>query len=84
MQVRMAPVDEAEALDMLAGLKSAALLSGYRGAPPRDLAALAALIARLSRLAMEYPGIAELDLNPVLVLPASQGVRIADVRILRG
>ena len=31
--VRLAPVDEAEALDMLASLKSAALLSGYRGAP---------------------------------------------------
>jgi hypothetical protein len=41
------------------GLKSAALLSGYRGAPPRDRAALAALIARVSRLALEYPGIAD-------------------------
>jgi acetyltransferase len=66
---------------MLAELKSAPLLAGFRGAPPRDRRALAALIARLSLLALEYPDIGELDLNPVLVLPEGQGVRIADVRI---
>jgi len=82
--VRLAPVDEAEALEMLDGLKSAALLSGYRGSPPRDRRALAALIARVSLLALEYPDIAELDLNPVLVLPEGRGARIADVRILAG
>jgi acyl-CoA synthetase (NDP forming) len=82
--VRLAPVDEAEALDMLEGLKSAPLLAGFRGAPPRDRRALAALIARVSLLAGEYPDIVELDLNPVLVLPEGQGVRIADVRILCG
>jgi acyl-CoA synthetase (NDP forming) len=81
--VRLAPVDETEALDMLQGLQSAPLLAGFRGAPPRDRRALAALIARVSRLALEYPEITELDLNPVLVLPEDQGVRIADVRILR-
>ncbi len=58
-------------------------MSGYRGAPPCDRRALAALIARVSLLAVEYPAVAELDLNPVLVLPEGQGVRIADVRILR-
>ena len=82
--VRLAPVREAEALEMLDGLKSAPLLSGYRGSPPRDRRALAALIARISLLAVEYPGIAELDLNPVLVLPEGRGLRIADVRILAG
>jgi acetyltransferase len=81
--VRLAPVDEAEALEMLDGLKSAPLLSGYRGSPPRDRRALAALIARISVLAFEYPEISELDLNPVLVLPQGQGARIVDVRILR-
>jgi acetyltransferase len=81
--VRLAPVGEAEALQMLDGLKSAPLLAGFRGSPPRDRRTLAALIARVSRLALEFPEIAELDLNPVLVLPDGQGVRIADVRILR-
>jgi acyl-CoA synthetase (NDP forming) len=81
--VRLAPVDEAEALEMLQGLQSAPLLAGFRGAPPRDRSALAALIARVSLLAVEFPEIAELDLNPILVLREGQGVRIADVRILR-
>ncbi len=82
--VRLAPVDEAEALEMLDGLKSAPLLSGYRGSPPRDRRALAALIARVSLLAVEYPDIAELDLNPVLVLPEGRGARIVDVRLVAG
>ena len=82
--VRLAPVGQAEALEMLEGLKSAPLLAGCRGAPPRDRRALAGLIARVSLLAVEYPEIAELDLNPVLVLPEGQGVRIADVRIMAG
>jgi acyl-CoA synthetase (NDP forming) len=81
--VRLAPVDEAAALEMLESLKSAPLLAGYRGSPPRDRRALAALIARVSLLAGEYPDIAELDLNPVLVLPEGRGALIADVRILR-
>ena len=81
--VSLAPVDEAEALAMLDGLKSAPLLAGFRGSPSRDRQALAALIARVSLLACEYPDIAEVDLNPVLVLAEGQGVRVADVRILR-
>ncbi len=79
--VRLAPVGEEEALEMLEGLKSARILAGYRGSPPRDRRALARLIARVSLLAVEYPGIAELDLNPVLVLPEGRGVRIADARL---
>jgi acetyltransferase len=78
----LAPVSEEQALGLLAELKSAPLLAGRRGAPPRDRRALAALIARLSLLAVEYPDIEELDLNPVLVLPEGRGVRIVDVRIL--
>jgi acyl-CoA synthetase (NDP forming) len=81
--VRLAPVDELEALEMLEGLKSAPLLAGFRGSPARDRQALAALIARVSLLALEFPEIAELDLNPVLLLPERRGVRIADVRLLR-
>jgi hypothetical protein len=58
------------------------LLAGFRGSPPRDRRALAELITRVSLLAAAFPDIAELDLNPVLVLPEGQGARIADVRLL--
>jgi len=80
--VRLAPVDDEEALGMLGQLRSAPLLSGIRGSAPRDTRALAGLIARISLLAVEHPEIAELDLNPVSVLPEGQGALIVDVRII--
>jgi hypothetical protein len=54
-------------------LKSAALLRGYRGAPALDVAALAAMIRRIGAVLLAEPGLAELDLNPVILHPASDG-----------
>ena len=45
------------------------LLTGYRGAPPVDTTAPEKLLSRVGRLAKDFPEIAELDLNPVLVGP---------------
>ena len=48
---------------------------------PADIAALAELLVNISRLAIEQSGrLVSLDLNPVMVLPAGQGVRVVDVR----
>ena len=74
----MAPVSAGQARDMIAGLRAAALLSGYRGAPPLDVAALAELVAVVSELAVAVPEIAELDLNPVFV--SASGALAADAR----
>lgn len=80
---RLAPVDEAGALAMIDELKSAPLLKGFRGAPPADLPALARLIARTSQLAAAgKAGIAELELNPVIVHPMGQGFTIADALLV--
>jgi hypothetical protein len=49
--------------------KAGRLVRGFRGAPAADADALADLLARLSRLADDFPEIAELDLNPVLAGP---------------
>ena len=59
--------------------KAGRLVAGYRGAPPADTAALADLLARLSRLGEELPEVAELDLNPVLASP--NGCVAVDARI---
>lgn len=80
--LRIAPVTEAEALEMLSELKAGALLDGYRGAAPCDRAALARIVAATSRLIAEHPEIAELDLNPVLANP--DGAVAVDARLLRG
>jgi acyl-CoA synthetase (NDP forming) len=53
----------------LMGLKQAALLAGYRGAPALDVAALAGLIRQIGAVLLAEPAIAELDLNPVILYP---------------
>lgn len=79
MAVQVAPVTQAEALQMIASLKLYPLLQGVRGQPAADVQAMAATVARLSELALAYAGeIAEIDLNPVLVQPAGEGVIAVD------
>jgi acetyltransferase len=81
---RPAPVSAAEAGAMLAGLKAAPLLNGFRGAAKTDVAALAQLIADISVLAARHAGeIAEIELNPVLVHPEGQGVTVVDALVVR-
>ena len=80
---RPAPVDVAEATEMLRGLKSARLLQGFRGAEPIDIAPAAELIANLSQAALAYRDrIAEMELNPVILHADGSGLTIADALIM--
>ncbi len=63
-------------------LQQAQLLHGFRGAPALDVPAVAALIARVGDLLISAPGIAELDLNPVVVYPKGDGAVALDALIL--
>jgi len=75
---------QADALCLLAGLRGAKLLQGVRGAPPADTRALAGLMVRLGRFAADFAEeIEEIDLNPVLVHPAGQGISVVDALIVR-
>ncbi|EGP09820.1 hypothetical protein CSIRO_0628 [Bradyrhizobiaceae bacterium SG-6C] len=79
---RPAPVDAAQASAMIGELKSAALLNGFRGAPKADTAALAALIAHVSRLAAETKDrVSEIEINPVRVHEDGAGITIVDALI---
>ena len=72
-----APVDEAEATRMILALKSAPLLTGFRGAPAIALAPVARLVAALSRAALTLQDqVQEFELNPVIV--HQDGVTVAD------
>lgn len=75
----LTPVTDAEAVDMVDGIKASALLSGVRGEKPVDKAALIDLIQRLSRLTTDFPQIRELDLNPVMAF--EKGAVAVDARI---
>jgi len=80
---RPAPVSAAEAAAMLAELKAAPLLNGFRGAAKADVPALAQLISQVSVLAAQYAGvISEIEINPVLVHPVGQGVTIVDALVV--
>jgi succinyl-CoA synthetase beta subunit len=62
------------------------LLRGFRGRPAADFEALADTLVRVSYLAMHMEGhLAELDINPLMVLPSGQGVKAVDAFVvLRG
>ena len=78
------PIGPDEALALLAELRGAALFDGVRGSPPADKAALAELMASLSRFAADHADhIAEIDLNPVIVHPQGQGLTIVDALIVK-
>jgi acetate---CoA ligase (ADP-forming) len=81
--LRLAPVSHETAREMIAGLRARGLLDGYRGAPPADVDAAAQTVSALSRLAVDYSdSLRELDVNPLLVLPRGQGVRVADALMI--
>ena len=63
------PLEPGAADTMVASLRAAPLLDGYRGAPKADRQALVTVIETVARVAEEIPELAELDLNPVLVGP---------------
>jgi acyl-CoA synthetase (NDP forming) len=69
MAIALGPVDAAAAGAMIRSLRGAALLDGARNRPPLDLNGAAAFAARLSALAAAHPEIAEVEVNPLLVLP---------------
>jgi hypothetical protein len=78
--VALAPVDAAGAEALLRSLAAAPFLTGWRDRPPLDLAAAAEAVAALSRFAAAHPEAAEVEVNPLLVLPA--GAVGLDARIV--
>ena len=81
VSLRVAPVNRAEAEQMIREIKSFPLLEGVRGQAGRDLDALADLLVKFSQLPFRYPGIGEVDLNPVFLL--AEGLVVGDVRVIR-
>ncbi|HTE06772.1 MAG TPA: acetate--CoA ligase family protein, partial [Planctomycetota bacterium] len=79
---RITPLTDVDAEEMLGSIRARKLLTGVRGGPPVDRAALADVLLRVARLAELVPEVAELDLNPVRALPEGQGVAVLDARIL--
>ena len=76
---RIAPITRSEAMAMIRSIKAFPILDGARGRPKADLDALADALVRLAALAVDLQdSIAEIDINPLIVLPAGQGVVAVD------
>ena len=76
--LRMAPITDIDAVEMIGAGKAGRLVAGYRGGPPADQAALTDLLTRVSALAEDHPELVELDLNPVIA--GGDGCLIVDAR----
>lgn len=77
----LAPVTADEALQMLQGTRSYALLRGARGQRPVDLEGIARGIQKMSQLVTDFPQIEELDINPFIVGAPGVEPVAADARI---
>jgi acyl-CoA synthetase (NDP forming) len=78
---RLLPVGEEDARNMLAELQVGTLLAGYRGKPAADIDALVAAICGLSEFYLDHcASLADLEINPLIVLSKGNGVRAVDIR----
>ncbi|MBM4142335.1 MAG: CoA-binding protein [Lentisphaerae bacterium] len=77
----IAPITYREAMFMLEGTKSFALLKGVRGQASVDLSAIAVGLQRVSQLATDFPEILEMDINPFIVGREGAESVAADARI---
>ena len=81
--LRIAPLTDFDAEELVTSGKAGRLVRGFRGAEPADRAALVDLVHRLAALGDDLPAVAELDLNPVLGFPDRAVAVDARVRISR-
>jgi acetyl coenzyme A synthetase (ADP forming)-like protein len=79
--LRLAPLTDVDAREMVLGLRGSPLLTGYRGSPAVDIDALVDLLLRFGRLAEDLPELAEMDANPVIA--TRTGAVVVDARLRR-
>lgn len=74
--IRLAPLSREDAREMICSLRASAILGAYRNMEKVDLDALADILVRLGDLALDFPGIKEIDLNPIIIV--SGAPKVAD------
>ncbi len=79
VSVRLSPLSNEDASEMIRELKTYPLLTGFRGSAPADIRALEEALLRVSAMVEDLPQIAELDCNPFVV--HETGATILDSRI---
>lgn len=77
----LAPLTKLEAEHLLESTWAGRKLAGFRSLPPADQDALLDVLYRLAQLAADFPQLAEIEINPLRVLPAGEGTLAVDVRL---
>jgi acetyl coenzyme A synthetase (ADP forming)-like protein len=77
----LAPLSRKQADAMLDRTAAGALLGGFRGAPPADREAVVDAILCLAQIALDWDAVAEIEINPLIVLPRSYGAYAVDARV---
>ncbi|MGH6674431.1 MAG: acetate--CoA ligase family protein [Xanthobacteraceae bacterium] len=82
--IRLLPIDELAAREMIGALRGASLFGAFRGRPARDIGAVVQGMIGLSRLFIDHRDwLSEIEINPLMVLVAGAGVRAVDIRPVR-
>ncbi|MGF7117690.1 acetate--CoA ligase family protein [Methanobacterium oryzae] len=82
VKFQIAPVNETEAKDMVAGIKTHELLEGTRGDKPKDIDSIVDIILRISQLVTDFPEINEFEINPLMVFDEGDGALAVDMRLM--
>jgi len=82
VEFRLAPIGRNEARRMIRKIKGYKLLRGFRNRPATDIERVEKALVALSDMVIRHPEIMELDINPLLVHPAGQGITVADCRMI--
>jgi acetyltransferase len=82
--LRVHPITDVDAQEMVASIRGFELLKGVRGEAGVALVPVYDALLRLSALVTDFPRIAEVDLNPFLLSASAAGCRIVDARIRLG
>jgi acetyltransferase len=80
VEFALAPLTKGDASGLLERTWAGRRLKGFRNLPPADRGTVLDIIRRLGQLAADFPELAEIELNPVRVLPDGQGAFAVDVR----
>jgi acetyltransferase len=78
---RVAPITRQDAMDMIHEIRGWPLLAGARGTRAADTDAVASYLVRLSQLALDFPELSELDINPLMVDEPGKGAVAVDLRL---
>jgi acetyltransferase len=77
---RLTPLTQDAALQMIMETRAGKLLSGIRGQIPADIDAVVSVILRLAQLSVDFPNIAEIEINPLMVM--TEGAMALDARAI--